>query len=246
MAIQSITGGTDIISLFAAPNALLPIHTTECQCKGLGMAITVFDEAGNNVEESGQSGDLVCTAPFPSMPVTFWGSEGPEKYRRAYFDRFPGVWHHGDYLRINPKTHGITMLGRSDGILNPSGVRFGSAEIYAILLQFFSAQVEDSLCVGRRRPTDTDETVVLFVKMAVGTTYSDELVKEIKSKIRSELSPRHVPGIVAETPDIPHTINNKKMETVVKQIISGTKVTPSTSVANPQSIPFFVAWAREH
>lgn len=247
VAIQSITGGTDIISLFAAPNPLLSIHVGECQGKGLAMAVRVYNEAGEDVEDAGLPGDLVCSRPFPCAPVAFWGGdEGKKKYRQAYFDKFDNVWHHGDFCRVNPKTGGITMLGRSDGILNPSGVRFGSAEIYTIITRYFPAEIEDSLCVGRRRPTDDDETVVLFVKMAEGHVFSDDLVKAIKAKIRTELSPRHVPGIIDETKAIPQTINQKKIETVVKQIISGSTLAPAASVGNPESLAFYKEWAARH
>jgi len=138
------------------------------------------------------------------------------------------------------------MLGRSDGILNPAGVRFGSAEIYGIISRFFADEVEDSLCVGRRRLQDDDETVVLFVKMAKSKKFTPEFAQRIRSVIRRELSPRHVPGIIEETPDIPITINQKKIETVVKAIISGTRTPHSASVANPDSLKFYEDWARSH
>ena len=140
----------------------------------------------------------------------FWGSTGGKKYKSSYFEQFPGIWAHGDFVRFNPKTGGLYMLGRSDGILKPSGVRFGSAEIYNLLLKHFPEYVEDALCIGRRRETDTDETVCLFVKMAQGKTFSQEMVTKIKSNIKTALSPRHVPGVVDECPEIPVTSNGKK------------------------------------
>lgn len=206
----SITGGTDIISLFGAPSPLNPVYTGEIQVLGLGMAVQAWDYTGKNVSSTGEPGDLVCVKPFPCQPVQFWGPTGESKYRGSYFETFPGVWHHGDFVRFNPKTGGLYMLGRSDGILKPSGVRFGSAEIYNILLNHFPTQIEDALCIGRRRETDADETVCLFLKMKEGERFDQELVKGVQGMIRKELSARHVPGIVDETPEIPVTTNGKK------------------------------------
>jgi acetoacetyl-CoA synthetase len=209
----SITGGTDIISLFGAPCPLLPVYPGEIQCKGLGMAIEAWSPDGKAVSE-GEEGDLVCVKPFPCQPVTFWSSEsnekGQKKYREAYFEMFNGVWHHGDFIRIEKGTAGIMMLGRSDGILKPSGVRFGSAEIYNVLLKHYPDEVEDAICVGRRRETDADETVVLFLKIAPGKKCDDELKNGIKAVIRKELSARHVPGVIDECFEIPVTGNGKK------------------------------------
>ena len=206
----SITGGTDIISLFGAPCPLTPVYCGEIQVLGLGMAVHAWDYQGKDVTESGEAGDLVCTKPFVCQPVQFWGTTGESKYRSSYFETFPGVWHHGDFIRFNPKTGGLYMLGRSDGILKPSGVRFGSAEIYNILLKHCAQETEDALCIGRRRETDADETVVLFVKMKDGVQFSTELSDKIKRIVRKELSARHVPGIIDECPEIPMTTNGKK------------------------------------
>ncbi|KAI9846366.1 MAG: hypothetical protein M1838_001317 [Thelocarpon superellum] len=206
----SITGGTDIVSLFGAPSSLSPVYAGEIQVRGLGMAVEVWDSAGTNITDSGAPGDLVCTLPFPCQPVMFWGAEGAEKYRRSYFETFPGVWHHGDFVRINPHTGGMVMLGRSDGVLKPAGVRFGSAEIYNVLLEHFSTEIVDALCIGRRREHDMDETVVLFVKVAEGRRFDDGLAQRIRDVIRKELSARHVPGIVDECLEIPVTMNGKK------------------------------------
>lgn len=208
----SITGGTDIISLFGAPCPLLPVYSGEIQCSGLGMAIAAWSPDGVAVP-AGQEGDLVCTKPFPCQPVTFWNAEpsvGQGKYREAYFEMFEGVWHHGDFVRFEKGTGGLTMLGRSDGILKPSGVRFGSAEIYNVLLKHFGAEVEDAICVGRRRETDTDETVVLFLKIAAGKKLDEGLQGSIKKMVRKELSARHVPGVIDECYEIPITGNGKK------------------------------------
>ncbi|KAI9368985.1 hypothetical protein BJX61DRAFT_536792 [Aspergillus egyptiacus] len=192
----SITGGTDILSLFCACCPILPVYKGEIQCRCLAMAVSVHDYAGNDISASGEPGDLVCTRPFPAQPVMFWppGPVGAEKYRKSYFDVFgPSVWHHGDFVRLNPQTGGVVMLGRSDGVLKPAGVRFGSAEIYNILLKHFADEVEDSLCVGRRREgIDTDETVVLFVKLASPANMPADLASRIQATIRKELSPRHM------------------------------------------------------
>lgn len=206
----SITGGTDIISLFGAPSPLSPVYAGEIQRLGLGMAVEAWDYEGKNVTSTGEAGDLVCVKPFPCQPVKFWGPTGEKKYESSYFEQFPGVWHHGDFIRFNPATGGLHMLGRSDGILKPSGVRFGSAEIYNVLLKHFPNDVADALCIGRRRETDDDETVVLFLKMENNKKFSKKLADAIKSVIRKELSARHVPGIISECPEIPVTSNGKK------------------------------------
>ncbi|KAE8368266.1 hypothetical protein BDV27DRAFT_142081 [Aspergillus caelatus] len=190
----SITGGTDILSLFCSCCPILPVYKGEIQCRSLAMAVSVYDYAGNDISASGEPGDLVCTKPFPAQPVMFWppGVVGAEKYRKSYFDVFgPSVWHHGDFVRLDPQTGGVVMLGRSDGVLKPAGVRFGSAEIYNILLKHFAEEVEDSLCIGRRRDgIDADETVVLFVKLASQEkTMPQELAARIQATIRKELSP---------------------------------------------------------
>ncbi|KAI0118594.1 acetoacetate-CoA ligase-like protein [Nemania sp. FL0031] len=239
----SITGGTDIISLFGAPCPLLPVYAGEIQCAGLGMAIDVVDSISGE-RTPGEDGELVCTKPFPCQPLTFWGASGDEKYRASYFDRFENFWHHGDFVRIDVRTGGLTMLGRSDGVLKPSGVRFGSAEIYNVLTKFFGGEIEDAVCVGRRRETDRDETVCLFVVMCEGQAFADELRSRIQQTIRTELSPRHVPAIVEEAGSgIPRTGNGKKIEVAVKQILSGINIKTNASVANPESLEWFRTWA---
>lgn len=211
----SITGGTDIISLFGAPNPLLPVFEGEIQGPGLGMAIAAYDYTGADISNTGEPGDLVCTKPFICQPVAFWGSNGNKKYLDSYFNKFTNekgqpIWHHGDFVRFNPETGGLWMLGRSDGILKPSGVRFGSAEIYNVVLERFPGDVADALCIGRRRETDTDETVILFLKMAEKHQLSADLVGDMKAAIRAALSARHVPTIIEECPEIPVTTNGKK------------------------------------
>lgn len=207
--LASISGGTDIVSLFGAPCPLSPVYTGEIQVRGLGMAVEAWDYQGKDITYTGEPGDLVCVKPFPCQPVAFWGQDGHEKYRSSYFETFPGVWHHGDFVRFNPRTGGLIMLGRSDGVLKPAGVRFGSSEIYNVLLMHFP-DIEDALCIGRRRETDQDELVVLFVKMAEGGTCSEQLVQRVKDTIRHELSARHVPAIIEQCPEIPVTTNGKK------------------------------------
>ncbi|EFY92366.1 acetoacetyl-CoA synthase [Metarhizium acridum CQMa 102] len=217
--LASITGGTDIISLFGAPCPLLPVRVGQIQCAGLGMDIRVVDSISGEDMPPGEQGDLVCVKPFPCQPLTFFGANGQTKYKSAYFERFENVcgvkgpvWHHGDFVKIpDPATGSLVMLGRSDGVLKPAGVRFGSAEIYNILTRFFAAHVEDAVCVGRRRETDRDETVCLFVVMVPGKAFSEDLKTQIMAKIRSELSPRHVPAVVEECgAGIPKTGNGKK------------------------------------
>ena len=210
--LASITGGTDIISLFGAPCPLLPVRVGLIQCAGLGMAIqSATSETGAQVP-SGSPGELVCVKPFPAQPLTFFGPDGEAKYRAAYFERFPDVWHHGDFVQIpDPATGGLVMMGRSDGVLKPAGVRFGSAEIYNVLVRFFGGEVEDAVCVGRRREEDRDETVCLFLAMKGGCELDGGMRDRIKGVIKTELSPRHVPGIIEVAGGgIPKTSNGKK------------------------------------
>ena len=249
----SITGGTDILSLFGAPCPLLPVHAGEIQCRGLGMDVHCYASDGKDITWSGRPGELVCTTPFPCQPSMFWppGPEGEARYKSSYFDVFKNekgqaVWHHGDFIRFNQKTGGLWMLGRSDGVLNPLGVRFGSSEIYNILLKHFSVEVEDGLCVGRKRESDPDEVVVLFVKMSKGHTFSDELVKSIQDVVRKELSARHVPKIVDVCEEIPVTANGKKVEGAVKQILCGLNIKTSASVVNAECLDFYRDWAKRH
>ena len=242
----SITGGTDIVSLFGAPCPLLPVHVGEIQCAGLGMDICALSLPSTTPITDGSPGDLFCMTAFPCQPATFWGADGDEKYRKSYFDVLPGKWHHGDFVSFNPTTGGMKMLGRSDGILKPSGVRFGSAEIYNVLLKHFSIEIEDALCIGRRRETDDDETVVLFCKMSKDVILDDALVGKVKTMIRKELSSRHVPGFVERCEEIPVTTNGKKVEVAVKQILCGMNVKTSASVANSECLEWYREWARTH
>ncbi|KAF9436500.1 hypothetical protein BGZ76_003755 [Entomortierella beljakovae] len=238
LLLGSITGGTDICSLFACHNSALPVYRGEIQCRALGMKIEAWSAPNSPV--FGQSGDLVCSKLFPCMPVYFWDDPEHKKYRGAYFDNYQGVWYHGDFVWINPNTGGIVMLGRSDGTLNPNGVRFGSAEIYNIVDTY--PEVEDSLCVGQTLTDGTDERVVLFLKVAEKEEelpLDSNLVNKIKVHIRNQLSPRHVPAFILKTKDIPYTINGKKVEIAVKKIISGQKVVPSGTLVNPESLDLY-------
>ncbi|KAG0259654.1 hypothetical protein BG011_002505 [Mortierella polycephala] len=238
LLLGSITGGTDICSLFASHNAALPVYRGEIQCRALGMKIEAWSAPNSPVY--GASGDLVCSRLFPCMPVYFWDDLGHKKYKSAYFDNYPGVWYHGDFVWINPNTGGIVMLGRSDGTLNPNGVRFGSAEIYNIVDTY--PEVEDSLCVGQTLKDGTDERVVLFLKVAnpdETAPLDQDLVARIKAHIRNQLSPRHVPAFVLRTNDIPYTINGKKVEIAVKKIISGQTIVPSGTLVNPESLELY-------
>lgn len=254
LLLGSITGGTDIVSLFGAPCPNLPVYAGEIQCRGLGMSVKAYDPSGKDITSSGEPGELVCDVPFPCQPCMFWppGEQGEKRYKGSYFETFTHpttkqpVWHHGDFVKLHPKTGGIWMLGRSDGVLNPMGVRFGSAEIYNILQKHFATQVEDALCIGRKREQDVDEVVVLFLKIANGQKYDDELVKNIQAMVRKELSARHVPKIIDETPEIPYTMNGKKVEGAVKQILSGTNVKTSASVANAGCLDFYRDWTEKH
>ncbi|KAK0195118.1 acetoacetyl-CoA synthetase [Armillaria mellea] len=207
------SGGTDICEL---------------KVKSLGMKVEVFDPEGNNIEHTSEPGELVCTRPHPTIPLFFWGdTPDGKKLRETYFS----VWRQGDFMVINPKTKGAIILGRSDGVLNPSGVRFGSGEIYNVMRRF-SSVVEDSLCIGQRRLKDLNERVLLFVKMRPGNRLSSALIKDIKDSIRSSLSPRHVPAYIFE-------VNGKKIEIAVKQIVSGSSMKPSGTVANPDSLRLY-------
>ncbi|KAF5317226.1 hypothetical protein D9611_003848 [Ephemerocybe angulata] len=236
--LASICGGTDVCASFVCGSPALPTYAGEMQCKALGMKVEIFDPAGNNIENTGQSGELVTTRYHPSFPVGFWGDDDGKKFREAYFDMYPGIWRQGDFLVKNPKTTGLMVLGRSDGVLNPSGVRFGSAEIYSVLEEF-AKSIDDSICVGQRRKQDRDERVLLFLKMREGHKLTPSLLSKIRTAIRTRLSARHVPAFIFEVSEIPYTVNGKKIEIAVKQIVSGSTMQPSGTVANPDSLKLY-------
>ncbi|KAF2403011.1 acetoacetyl-CoA synthase [Trichodelitschia bisporula] len=248
--LANISGGTDLAGCFGMENPLTPLYVGGCQGPSLGIAVAVYDqlvEGGKGVKgkelEHGTPGELVATKSFPNMPVLFWGSDGAQKYFNSYFARFDDVWTHGDFIQIHPVTRQIFFLGRADGVLNPSGVRFGSAEIYNVIESFFP-QIQDSICVGQRRPQDHDETVLLFLMMVPGHKFSERLARDVQEAIARELSKRHVPRYVFETPEIPTTINGKKVELPVKQIVSGHVVKPSSTLLNPESLKFYYKFAK--
>lgn len=231
--LSSIAGGTDIISCFVLGNPLLPVYLGEIQCSGLGMNVDCFDGAGKSVRN--QKGELVCKTPFPSMPVFFWNDPEGKKYHKAYFEVYPNIWHHGDYIVISDHG-GITMYGRSDATLNPGGVRIGTAEIYSIVE--IMDEIEDSVIVGQQY--HGDERVVLFVKLKKGFHLTEELMGKIKANIRTGCSPRHVPAIIREVKDIPYTLNGKKVEVAVKKTIHGEDVLNRDALRNPESLDGFV------
>ncbi len=231
--LSSIAGGTDIVSCFVLGNPTLPVYLEEIQCKGLGMDVDCFDDMGNSLV--GGQGELVCKKPFPSMPVYFWNDEDGKKYHDAYFDEYPGIWHHGDFIEIT-ENDGIIMLGRSDATLNPQGVRIGTAEIYTVVENM--SEIEDSVVIGKKE--EGDELVVLFVKLAQGVELDDELIKKIARNIRTNCSPRHVPAIIRQVPDVPYTINGKKVEVAVKKIVHGQEVKNKDALANPECLDFYI------
>ncbi|RSL37986.1 hypothetical protein CEP53_015291 [Fusarium sp. AF-6] len=227
------SGGTDLVSGIIGGNCLSTIHEGELAAPQLGLKVEVWDAEGRNVESTGQEGDLIISAPFFSMPITFYGEDGEEKYRRAYFDKFPGVWCHGDFIKRNPKTGGYDILGRSDGVLNPGGIRFGTAEIYSVVEQFQG--IEDCIAVGQRRPGESDEQVLLFLKMKKDSDIK-KAKEEIRAAIRKQLSPRHVPAHILQVKDIPYTLNGKKMEILVRAVVCKANLGNLSSVANPECL----------
>lgn len=230
--LASIAGGTDIVSCFVLGNPTLPVFSEEIQCKGLGMNVDCFDATGQSLV--GGQGELVCKSPFPSMPIYFFNDEGGEKYQSAYFDEYPGIWHHGDFIEIT-NHDGVIMHGRSDATLNPQGVRIGTAEIYNVVENM--DEISDSVVVGKK--IDGDELVVLFVKLDTAYALDEALIKKINGNIRNNCSPRHVPAILKAVPDIPYTINGKKVEIAVKKIIHGQEVKNKAALANPECLDYF-------
>jgi len=232
LLLASISGGTDIVSCFALGNPVLPVYRGELQCRGLGMKVEAFNDAGSPVLN--ESGELVCTQAFPSMPVYFWNDGGGQKYHNAYFADYPNIWRHGDYIEINDHG-GIRIFGRSDATLNPGGVRIGTAEIYAVVENH--PKIADSLVVGQA--WQDDERVILFLKLQPDMVLDETFQKELKTLIRNNCSPRHVPAKILETKDIPYTINGKKVEIAVKKIIQGKEVQNQSALANPESLELY-------
>ncbi|MDQ0285335.1 acetoacetyl-CoA synthetase [Desulfofundulus luciae] len=232
VCLSSISGGTDIISCFALGNPIGPVYAGELQCRGLGMKVESFDSEGKPLID--RKGELVCTAPFPSMPVYFWNDPDRKKYRSTYFDVYPNVWRHGDYVEITD-TGGVIIYGRSDATLNPGGVRIGTAEIYRVVESL--PEIADSIVVGQ--DWDNDVRVLLFVKLAEGVELNDQLINKIKSAIRENTTPRHVPAKILAVKDIPYTLNGKKVEMAVRDVIHNRPVLNKDALANPEALEYF-------
>ena len=230
--LASISGGTDIVSCFVLGIPTLPVWTGEIQGAGLGMAMDVWDDDGKPVR--GEKGELVCTRPFPSMPVMFWNDADGTKYRGAYFERFDNVWCHGDFAEWTAHG-GMIIHGRSDATLNPGGVRIGTAEIYNQVEQM--PEIAEALCIGQ--DFDNDVRVVLFVRLADGVTLDTDLVERIKRKIRTGASPRHVPAKVVAVRDIPRTKSGKITELAVRDVVHGRAVKNKEALANPEALELF-------
>lgn len=232
LQLSSISGGSDLNGCFALGNPLGPVYTGELQCRGLAMDVHAYDEKGKSV--IGQQGELVCQKPFPSMPIYFWDDPDNQKYHSAYFTTFPNVWTHGDFIEINTRG-GVIIYGRSDATLNPGGVRIGTAEIYRQVEQIID--IEDSLVIGQEWRNDI--RVILFVKMQPGKALTEALRGDIKRLIRENASPRHVPAKIIAVPDIPYTLNMKKVELAVKKVIADKPVLNKDALRNPESLEYF-------
>lgn len=232
LQLSSISGGTDIISCFALGSPILPVYRGELQCRGLGMRVEVWNDEGQPVQQ--EKGELVCTAPFPCMPIYFWNDEDGAKYRAAYFERFPGVWCHGDYVELT-EHDGLIIYGRSDAVLNPGGVRIGTAEIYRQVEQL--PEILESLVIGQ--DWEGDVRVVLFVRLQEGYELDEALIKKIKTQIRQNCTPRHVPAKVLRVQDIPRTKSGKIVELAVRHVVHGREVKNVEALANPEALVEF-------
>ena len=232
LLLSSISGGTDINGCFFLGNPIGSVYKGELQCKGLGFDMQAFNPQGKPVLN--QQGELVCLKPYPSMPLYFWNDENNQKYLDAYFDVYPNVWRHGDFVEIT-ETGGAIIYGRSDATLNPSGVRIGTAEIYRVLEGL--SEIKDSIVIGQ--DWDNDVRVILFVKLTDGTELTEDLTKKIKTAIRQNLSPRHMPAKIIPVGDIPYTINGKKVELAVRNMVHNKPVLNIDALANPESLDFY-------
>lgn len=230
--LASISGGTDIIGCFSLGCPILPVYEGEMQCRGLGMAVDALGPDGKPVR--GQQGELVCTKTFPSQPIYFWNDPDNARYKAAYFQVFPGAWHHGDFVEIT-EHNGVKISGRSDATLNPSGVRIGTAEIYDVVEAM--DEIADSIVVGQA--WEGDVRVVLFVKLAPGANLTDDLLNRIRANIRKNTTPRHVPAKILPVADIPVTLNGKKVELAVRNVIEGKSVTNKDALANPEALDLY-------
>jgi len=232
VCLSSISGGTDLVACFAGGCPILPVWRGELQCRLLGMKVEVFDDEGRSLV--GEKGELVCTEPFPTMPLGFWNDPDGSKYRAAYYERFPGVWRHGDWSELT-KHDGLVIYGRSDAVLNPGGVRIGTAEIYRQVEKL--DEVVESIVIGQ--DWQKDVRVVLFVRLREGMQLDDALVKKIKETIRVNTTPRHVPAVVLQVPDIPRTKSNKIVELAVRAVVHGQPVKNAEALANPEALEHF-------
>lgn len=239
MHFNSISGGTDINGCFAIGSPIQPVYAGELQSAALGMKVKAYDEEGNHVID--KEAELVCEAPAPSMPLYFWDDAGGKKYQNAYFDVYPQAWRHGDWILYHGDTGGITFLGRSDFTLKPSGVRIGPAEIYNVVENIEG--IADSMAVGQ--DWQGDQRIILFVRLAPGHELTEDLKSKIKDRLRKEASPRHVPELIMEAPDIPYTFNMKKVESSVANILHGRPITNRDALTNPEALDFYEKIARE-
>ncbi len=230
--LASISGGTDIISCFVGGNPIAPVWRGEIQVPALGMRVDVFDEHGRAVRQ--QKGELVCTMPFPSMPVGFWNDPDGRRYRAAYFERFPNVWHHGDYVELTGHD-GMIIYGRSDAVLNPGGVRIGTAEIYRQVEQL--DDIVETLVIGQQ--WQNDERIVLFVRLRDGQTLTPALEEQIRQRIRENTTPRHVPARIVQVDEIPRTKSGKIVELAVRDVVHGREVKNREALANPEALEQF-------
>jgi acetoacetyl-CoA synthetase len=230
---NSISGGTDINGCFAAGNIISPVYAGELQGPAMAMKVRAYDERGNAVYD--RQAELVCEAAAPCMPLYFWNDPSGEKYQSAYFDVYPGVWRHGDYIVMHKDTGGITFYGRSDSVLKPSGVRIGTAEIYNVVDKF--GEVADSLVIGQNYKGD--QRVLLFVQLRPGYTLTDELKNKIRKTLREQASPRHIPAVIEAVPDIPYTLNMKKVESAVTNIVNGRPVMNRDALKNPECLDYY-------
>jgi len=245
LCLSSIAGGTDIVSCFTLGNPVLPVYQGELQCLGLGMAVNVYDQTGEPLKaNSGQRGELVCEKPFPSMPIGFYGDTDNKKYLKSYFESFNNIWAHGDFAELiehedNGRSyHSLIIHGRSDSVLNPGGVRIGTAEIYRQVEKLDS--VLESIAVGQTLiEDDSDVRVVLFVILREGLKLDDSLKKDIKTMIRSNTTPRHVPSVIIQVEDIPRTLSGKIVEVAVRETIHGRSVKNTDALKNPEALGLF-------
>ncbi|MDQ3418070.1 MAG: AMP-binding protein, partial [Acidobacteriota bacterium] len=227
--LASISGGTDIVSCFVGGDPTGPVWRGEIQCRALGMRVEVFDDQGHPVR--GEKGELVCTMPFPSMPVGFWNDPDGRKYHAAYFETYPGVWRHGDWVEMT-EHGGLIIYGRSDAVLNPGGVRIGTAEIYRQVEQI--DEVLESVVIGQQ--WESDERIVLFVRLRDGLTLTDDIRDRLRRRIRQNTTPRHVPAKIVQITDVPRTKSGKVVELAVGNVVHGRDVKNREALANPEAL----------